>query len=179
MSRAHLSRRASEKRNWIRLDFGIRPLLVHPSAQIISPWYILREWGVLAARRFFGALMCSERRNVDAATEKKRIFSPYIVYGVSVHILPGSIRLHLNFLILSGKDVVRIPRSAWDELFINVREKKLLLFFFCSLAVKFLYVLRKNMLCKGIVLNDVILWFKGCLNKCCNFCQNCNFMYPS
>ena len=32
--------------------------------------------------------------------------------GVSVHILPGSIRLKLNLLILSGKDVVRIPKST-------------------------------------------------------------------
>ena len=32
--------------------------------------------------------------------------------GVSVHILPGSIRFTFNFLILSGKDVVRIPRST-------------------------------------------------------------------
>lgn len=33
-------------------------------------------------------------------------------YGVSVHILPGSIGLKLNLLILSGKDVVRIPKST-------------------------------------------------------------------
>lgn len=32
--------------------------------------------------------------------------------GVSVHILPGSIGLQLNLLILSGKDVVRIPKST-------------------------------------------------------------------
>lgn len=40
--------------------------------------------------------------------EKKRVSS----YGVSVHILPGSIGLKLNLLILSGKDVVRIPKST-------------------------------------------------------------------
>lgn len=32
--------------------------------------------------------------------------------GVSVHILPGSIRLKLKVLILSGKDVVRIPKTT-------------------------------------------------------------------
>jgi len=42
--------------------------------------------------------------------------------GVSVHILPGSIRLKLMVLILSGKDVVRIPKTTIETKNLSTNE---------------------------------------------------------
>lgn len=62
---------------------------------------------------------CRARAARRAASWRPRIIpplhhAPRSPTGVAVRILPGSIRVKLLFLILSGKDVVRAPRSTFD-----------------------------------------------------------------
>lgn len=58
-----------------------------------------------------------EKKKQNYDKKKKKLFN---FIGVSVNILPGSIRLYLIFLILSGKDVVRVPKPTWEKFILQI-----------------------------------------------------------